>query len=139
MRAADPLENEIRSLVAAIEARNDSRRAYYEHGLGHGPIADLLKRLRSGNDEPRRWAILVLENYRDPGCLPVVRECLCDEHREIRQAAIRIVGELQDRQALETLHRELQFGAPEFRLTVVEALGGIADSSSAPLLCNHLV
>jgi hypothetical protein len=94
----------------------------------YGDIAhSALKDVQSGNFEMKIATLHYLAHDNRDKALPVLRQCLNDDHWEVRGAAINMLGELKDTESLPMLKEKLKDPQWWVRIRSAEALAKFGD------------
>ena len=94
--------------------------------MGNPAVKPLISALNSPNREIRRQAAAILEKIGAPA-VSVLMEALDADRASVRASAVRALGLIGDRQAVDILIFKLRDDAPEVRRQAAWALGWIGD------------
>lgn len=122
----------------SMEARANAARAL---GILRGKAAapDLIKALRSGEDQVILESLLALEKIRDKESAPSFSFLVLDMNPQIQIAAIEATGLLENREALPRLERVLKDSDDkEVRRAALTAIAMMRDQPSRPLFLQYL-
>ncbi len=105
---------------------------------GPSALAELAKVLRAGSETARLNAIWSLSRIDTETAHAHLRQGLKDEADRVRQASIRSVGVLRDREAVADLHRLVTSQSWPIRRAAATALGQIGATESIPHIFTAL-